>query len=85
MDKKPLDHIGTGMDGFFDEFRATLTEHNDRYLEIYNEERISHIEDRLYDQIIVYMGDKVTERKGKKEDIMDIAVLAFLIWLRKEK
>ena len=53
-------------------------------MEIFKEDKISHIEDRLYDQVIVYMGDKEIERVGKKEDIMDIAILALLIWLRKQ-
>ncbi|MGA1866638.1 MAG: hypothetical protein ACMUFK_04135 [Thermoplasmatota archaeon] len=84
MENETVNEVLHGLDDFFEQFRETVKGRMaDEYLEIFKEDRISYIEERLFDQVTVYMGDKSIERNGKKEDVMDMAILAFLIWLRK--
>jgi len=80
MEKGTLDPK-KNMDEFFKEMGNKLEDPEIR--RIYNEDKVLHIEDRLYDKVIVYMGDKATERNGKKEDLVDIATLSYLIWSEK--
>lgn len=69
------------IDDFFREFSSRSNDPEIR--RIFEEDKVLHIEDRLYDKVIVYMGDKATERNGKKEDLLEIAVLSYLIWSKK--
>jgi hypothetical protein len=80
MDEEMRDPKGN-VDDFLAEFKKNLDDPEIR--RIHEEDKILHIEDRLYDKIIVYMGDKATERIGKKDDLMEIAVLSYLIWSKK--
>ena len=78
--------LESGLDDFFREFEDIVTnKRKEELLKTFKEDRTIHLEAHLYDRIIMYMGDKASERTGKREDAMEIAILAFLIWLKKRK
>ena len=52
---------------------------------ILEEYPLEHVEDALRDRVIVYMGDKESERRGTEEDVLEIGALTYLLWLRKRK
>jgi len=57
----------------------------DDHRRILEEYPLEHVEDALRDRVIVYMGDKESERRGTEEDVLEIGALTYLLWLRKRK
>jgi hypothetical protein len=44
---------------------------------------VEYVENMLQDRVIVYMGDKETERKGTPNDVIRIAAACYVLWHRK--
>lgn len=77
------------MDDAFESFAKRMKdrfeEKREKNLEMLSEDPVLHLENRLYDKVIVYMGDKEIERDGDPEDLVEMANLAMLIWWKKSQ
>jgi len=69
---------------FVDRIRELLDRKSSEYQHIWEDYPMEYIEDLLRDKVIVYMGDKEIERTGTQEDIEEIVILSYMIWLKKQ-
>lgn len=70
---------------FLREMKDRFEKDREKNLYDWMKDPIMHLETRLYDQVIVYMGDKEAERRGDPEELVDMANLAMFIWWRKKE
>lgn len=80
MKKMILDYL----DSFKDSIVVEIEKKEDEYLQMWKEYPLLHLENALRDKVIVYMGDKESERSGTEEDVMEIAAHSYLLWLKKK-
>ncbi|MFO8051737.1 MAG: hypothetical protein R6V01_08585 [Thermoplasmatota archaeon] len=83
MDEKSRKNMLESLVLFRDEINREMEENVEDYVRIWEEYPIEHLEDALRDKVIIYMGDKESERAGTEKDAIEIGALCYLLWLRK--